>query len=431
MQLDVYKDAELVETIELSASKRVYKVGRQQGVADIVLTHGSISREQATLTVSASGTVVVVDLGSAHGTLLSGKRIAPNKPHLLPPGRSLMFGQSTRVFKLRDGGSGFVSTAIGQSDTVQLPPSAAALDDPRVQAALRVLRQGDLACGERIRPDGYLRLGALLACNQMQRAGCTEADLANLPARVSDHIEAATEEGEILLRARSGHAPGARVDVSLVLTPLGFPGFPASDLPGELYFCSTFREWNQVRSHGAGAGRDPPAPIRLCAQAPPPEYRAPSLGGRRADLHVVLRTSSLLAEGLRLFKAKPPPTPPPDATHTLAPVADPECFFCVGEDEADGAVGPWHFARVVNSRDGSEMMGAADVEPLREARRQRAEIKSKASQAKMDSDAARKRQVEDMRKRDAQPQAEPPAKRHNPYLAHRKDEGEEDDEWDA
>ena len=77
------------------------------------------------------------------------------------------------------------------------------------------------------------------------------------------------------------------------------------------------------------------------------------------------------------------------------------------------------------------MMGAADVEPLREARRQRAEIKSKASQAKMDSDAARNRQVEDMRKRDAQPQAEPPAKRHNPYLAHRKDEGEEDDEWDA
>ena len=55
--LDVFKDGELVETIELSASKRVYKVGRQAGLADIVLSHGSISREQATLTVSASGSV--------------------------------------------------------------------------------------------------------------------------------------------------------------------------------------------------------------------------------------------------------------------------------------------------------------------------------------------------------------------------------------
>ena len=51
--------------IELSASKRLYNVGRQVGVADIVLSHGSISREQATLTVSASGSVVVADLASA------------------------------------------------------------------------------------------------------------------------------------------------------------------------------------------------------------------------------------------------------------------------------------------------------------------------------------------------------------------------------
>ena len=43
MLLDVIKDGELVDTHELSASKRVYKVGRQAGVADIVLTHGSVS----------------------------------------------------------------------------------------------------------------------------------------------------------------------------------------------------------------------------------------------------------------------------------------------------------------------------------------------------------------------------------------------------
>ena len=100
--LDVFKDGELIETIELSASKRIYRVGRQAGLADIVLAHASISREHATLTVSASGSVVVADLGSAQGTKISGKPLQPKKAHLLPPGRSLSFGQSSRVFKLRE-----------------------------------------------------------------------------------------------------------------------------------------------------------------------------------------------------------------------------------------------------------------------------------------------------------------------------------------
>ena len=40
MLLDVIKDGELVDTHELSASKRVYKVGRQAGVADMFLYKG-------------------------------------------------------------------------------------------------------------------------------------------------------------------------------------------------------------------------------------------------------------------------------------------------------------------------------------------------------------------------------------------------------
>ena len=38
--LNVIKDGELVDTHELSASKRVYKVGRQAGVADMFLSKG-------------------------------------------------------------------------------------------------------------------------------------------------------------------------------------------------------------------------------------------------------------------------------------------------------------------------------------------------------------------------------------------------------
>jgi hypothetical protein len=40
MLLIVIKDGELVDTHELSASKRVYKVGRQAGVADMFLDKG-------------------------------------------------------------------------------------------------------------------------------------------------------------------------------------------------------------------------------------------------------------------------------------------------------------------------------------------------------------------------------------------------------
>lgn len=42
MLLIVIKDGELVDTHELSASKRVYKVGRQAGVADMFLYKGRV-----------------------------------------------------------------------------------------------------------------------------------------------------------------------------------------------------------------------------------------------------------------------------------------------------------------------------------------------------------------------------------------------------
>ena len=40
----------------------------------------------------AGGRRADVGMGSAHGTLLSGKKLPPLKSHILPPGRSLVFG---------------------------------------------------------------------------------------------------------------------------------------------------------------------------------------------------------------------------------------------------------------------------------------------------------------------------------------------------
>ena len=236
--LDVYKDGEVVETHQLSASKRVYKVGRQVGVADIVLGHGSISREQATITVSASGSVTVIDLGSAHGTSISGKKLQPHKPHLLPPGRSLIFGQSTRVFKLREsdgasggfvdagGGNNVAANALAPAMLVkQAAAGAAAIDDPRVQAVLHVLRNGAADC--LVPPDGYVEVRALLASASVVRTGLGAAELVALPSRLGDGVVqiAAGDDADggdeaTLLRALDGHAASVRVDVSLRVAPM-------------------------------------------------------------------------------------------------------------------------------------------------------------------------------------------------------------------
>lgn len=463
MLLDVYKDGELVETIELSASKRIYKVGRQAGMADIVLTHGSISREHATLTVSASGSVVVADLGSAHGTLISGKRLNANKPHLLPPSRSLTFGQSTRVFKLRDGGTGFVGEADIPLHSIT---KSAAIDDPRVQAVLTVLREGGRDC-ERHRPDGYLRVNALLGTLPLQQAGWTEVELASLAAKVPEAVEATSEDGELLLRALEGHLDSARVDTTLRIVP-----FPPAMLPEHLVFCSAFKDWNAVRSHGAGAGSGPPQPIRLSVAAPGASAKLPSLGGRAANLHVYVRAASLLGEGCRLYQvlddeadasarlmrapqeenagaveaggvgAMPTPgvcgpampqgptmTGSPMMSTTLGPQLPPtlptpmETIICVG-DPASGLIGPWHFERVLSARDGSEMMSVDEIEPLRQQRRAaaadaaaKAAAAEAAAQAKQMEREAKRRRLEEA----SDTEARQPA-RHNPYLAHMQDD---------
>lgn len=242
------------------------------------------------------------------------------------------------------------------------------------------------------------------------------------------------------------------MDLSMVLTQLGAADFPTSSLPSELTFCSNFREWNAVRAHGAGAGRTPPGPIRMCEEPPPAGYKARSLGGKGADLHVVVRTSSLLSEGLRLFRVDADVSGGEARTgdgtsgETGGPSADAargaeglsqaavslERFVCIGDDETNGTIGPWHFARVVSARDGSEMMGDAEVEPLREARVKKVASLAAAAKAKVETEAARKRAREEKRMRAEhaakQTQMEPPPKKFNPYLAHMKDDDEEEDD---
>lgn len=84
--------------------KKSYRIGRSQS-NDILLDSSWVSRQHAMLQVEASGTVNVVDLGSANGTILNSQRVyAPTPLHsgdtIKIGGKSiLLFNQDTPVVR--------------------------------------------------------------------------------------------------------------------------------------------------------------------------------------------------------------------------------------------------------------------------------------------------------------------------------------------
>jgi len=67
-------------------------LGRKPGVVHLLLKNTSISGQQASMFVSASG-LSVEDRNSSNGTRVNGKRLAPFAPHPLKPGDTLEVGE--------------------------------------------------------------------------------------------------------------------------------------------------------------------------------------------------------------------------------------------------------------------------------------------------------------------------------------------------
>ena len=67
-------------------------LGRKPGVVHLLLKNTSISGQQASILVSASG-LSVEDRNSSNGTRVNGKRLAPFTPHPLKPGDALEVGE--------------------------------------------------------------------------------------------------------------------------------------------------------------------------------------------------------------------------------------------------------------------------------------------------------------------------------------------------
>eukprot|EP01116_Phalansterium_solitarium_P025307 TRINITY_DN960_c0_g1_i1.p1 TRINITY_DN960_c0_g1~~TRINITY_DN960_c0_g1_i1.p1 ORF type:complete len:651 (+),score=261.06 TRINITY_DN960_c0_g1_i1:1612-3564(+) len=96
---EVVKNGVIIERIDIH-SKGHFLIGRAP-VCDIVLDHPSVSRQQCIVQHRKTGAVYVYELGSTHGTKLGRKRLPAQQYIPLPPGGSLQFGASTRLFVLQ------------------------------------------------------------------------------------------------------------------------------------------------------------------------------------------------------------------------------------------------------------------------------------------------------------------------------------------
>ncbi|KAL9320704.1 hypothetical protein ACSQ67_012543 [Phaseolus vulgaris] len=97
--LEVLKDGQVLDRINLDRRRNIF--GRQIQTCDFVLDHQSVSRQHAAVIPHKSGSVYVIDLGSAHGTFVANERLTKDSPVELEVGQSLRFAASTRAYILR------------------------------------------------------------------------------------------------------------------------------------------------------------------------------------------------------------------------------------------------------------------------------------------------------------------------------------------
>jgi hypothetical protein len=139
LKIQVRKAKELVETLDLSANVCTV-IGRVAELNDIVLDHGSISRQHAAIVNGKPSNLTkehahacIIDLGAANGTFVGPnpknmKRLSPNEIYPLTNGTGIRFGESSRFYivKLRKRSSSGNPTEAGESEVGEaesVPPA--------------------------------------------------------------------------------------------------------------------------------------------------------------------------------------------------------------------------------------------------------------------------------------------------------------------
>lgn len=96
------KETKLVQKLMVDEKKH-YTFGRNPGMNDFTVDHGSCSRVHAAIVWHKHlERSFLVDLGSTHGTFIGTMRIEANKPMQLPVDSVFRFGESTRKYVLRE-----------------------------------------------------------------------------------------------------------------------------------------------------------------------------------------------------------------------------------------------------------------------------------------------------------------------------------------
>ena len=394
--LDVFKEGSQISSIPLSSSKKTYTVGRDITV-DVQLDHKSISRSHATITVSQTRNCLIVkDSASAQGTFISGRRITPNKEHILYPGRSLVFGASSRVYKLRCSG-----------EASSKPPSTEGhAEQPWVDKILQLLRAevGSLS----LRPDGYVSLVELIARVSVGPFQIGQEVLLEHIAQLEKRrILQTTDEEEhgVLVRALYGHSPQVCIDTKIQLDVI-------DSTPQTLVFGARFTSWNAVRSRGIFC-HDGGVVSRLWTVAPAfgRNVRMPDQA-QIVDLFVFLSPKAVEQENIRLYLDRD--STKAAAQSTVKYASEPKALLFACET---GTLGPHLFEKVVSAFDGSEIMSECEIENLRQVRKREGDENA----AKVVAVAERKRQKQARDGSSAcDPQEAKPdiAERFNPYLEH-------------
>lgn len=338
----------------LSTKRESYFVGRQSDAVDIVLEHESISRRHAELTITPVG-VTLSDLASAHGTFVDGRRLKPNAPAPLGDGTRITFAGSSRRFRFR------TPAAVAAEE---LAAGGAAADDagapalfptgpvnePLCKAVLYILRHSlsdGPGGGFRLRPDGFVPMDELCKASALSTYHCGADDLDALARATAARglFECRHEGARQLIRAKAGHAAEVRVSTALQLTSLSLRELGELELA---HHGTYFAAWNAIRAHGLDAMAPPSRRGVVCfSDAPPPKGATPA--GMRAPPEVLVSVDAQLCaeHGLRWFR---------DERGALC---------CAGAVE-DGRI-PLHYAtRVINLRNGRELMDAEELQAARE-----------------------------------------------------------------
>lgn len=100
--IDVLKEGSVVGTVKVECLQPGQRVvfGRAAD-CEVVLEHPSSSRQHAQLSVDVTGTLVLADLGSAHGTSVDGAWLKSKGGKGVGEGTQLRFGASTRSYVIR------------------------------------------------------------------------------------------------------------------------------------------------------------------------------------------------------------------------------------------------------------------------------------------------------------------------------------------